>query len=824
MAALAPGARLLVARVFDAEGCASDGAVVDAMSWAASSGADALNLSLGGPGTSPPLEVAGIDADLLGAVPVAAAGNSGSSQLEYPAVYAQYLSVAATGYVEPSSSSEDPVAIYSTRNEGVDLAAPGGSNSASMPSHDILGACWVGAVEGRGYCRESGTSFAAPLVSAAVALARAIDPARTAVGVRELLTDTARDITAAPGTGPGRDDRTGYGRLDVARATAHLADRRDTFDDLPGTGTATAASVAASRAAFPQADARHVVIARDDVFADSLAGSALAGDDGPILMTAPSRLDPAVEAELRRVMPGGGRVWVLGGESAISRAVVDRITALGYSPLRLHGRSRIETSIAIARQVGRHPSGQVLVASAANWPDAIAGGLYAADRGVPLVLSWPDSAADERSAGVTTALRDLGARDIVLLGGDAALSGQVFAQAREVAPTRRVAGSTRFATATEIARQLWGRTGYAPGQSFVVVNGDRGNGWAMGLASAPLAARNDAPLLLVNDGLTTQQPATLPARDPAVPPGPERPRPAGGAGDGDERALHAGVHGPAGPGAPRRMSARLETRRPGRCGGGRWPSPRPRPARRPASRPRRPRPRCAAVDAAGLTQTVVPAVDGLSRVTVTTATFGETDGVDGVLELTVRAGDVERTTAAAGADLVDNAPVTLAFEPIPDSAGETVELTFRYAGAEPLALYLDPYDAYADGALTGGGDLTFSLGHRDRVGGALSAAGRVVADAGDRATSDPAFLVVWLAAHRRRGHADGPHPARSLTPARRGVLAQGVEEKRDGQGEGGHDEHGSRPRRRAAGRPRRRAVGPAAAACAPTRPAHRARR
>ena len=149
----------------------------------------------------------------------------------------------------------------------------------------------------------------------------------------------------------------------------------------------------------------------------------------------------------------------------------------------------------------------------------------------------------------------------------------------------------------------------------------------------------------------------------------------------------------------------------------------------------------------GLTQTVVPAADGLSQVTVTTATFGELDGVDGVLELTVRGAGEERVTAAAGADLADNAPVTLAFDPLGAVAGETVELTFRYAGTEPLALYVDPYDAYPDGELRpDGGDLAFTLGHADRVGGAVSALGRTASETADAATSDVAFLVVWLLA------------------------------------------------------------------------------
>lgn len=151
------------------------------------------------------------------------------------------------------------------------------------------------------------------------------------------------------------------------------------------------------------------------------------------------------------------------------------------------------------------------------------------------------------------------------------------------------------------------------------------------------------------------------------------------------------------------------------------------------------------VAADGVSQTVVPAADGFSHVTVTTATYGEDGGVDGVLQLQVSGAGTERLTAAGAADLGDNAPVTLGFAPIEDSAGETFTLTFSYAGTRPLALYANPYDPYPDGDLVDrDGDLVFVLGHADRVRGTLDALRRVAGETSDRATSDPAFLVVWL--------------------------------------------------------------------------------
>lgn len=151
------------------------------------------------------------------------------------------------------------------------------------------------------------------------------------------------------------------------------------------------------------------------------------------------------------------------------------------------------------------------------------------------------------------------------------------------------------------------------------------------------------------------------------------------------------------------------------------------------------------VDGTGVTQTVVPAGDGFDRITVTTATFGTPDGVDGTLELTVRGAGEERAAAAAGADIADNAPLTLAFAPIEGSAERTFTLHFTYAGEEPLALYRNPFDPYPDGELSpADGDLVFALGHADRVGGAVAALGRASREAAAIAGGDPLFLAVWV--------------------------------------------------------------------------------
>jgi hypothetical protein len=98
-------------------------------------------------------------------------------------------------------------AVYSNSGSYVDLVAPGGSGDGD-PSHDI-----PLLRTGGGVVPEAGTSFAAPLVSAAAALVLARRPDANAADIAQILTSTAVDR----GT-PGRDDVFGAGLLNAGAA------------------------------------------------------------------------------------------------------------------------------------------------------------------------------------------------------------------------------------------------------------------------------------------------------------------------------------------------------------------------------------------------------------------------------------------------------------------------------------------------------------------------------------------------------------------------------------------------------------------------------
>jgi serine protease len=172
-----------------------------------------INLSLGGRVPLPTWDDAvdyALDHDV---VVVAAAGNLGNGGYSYPASFIGVRSVAAlnTGTGDPAS--------FSQFNDRVDLAAPGTG---------ILGPVAPPAADGQpgAYASYSGTSMATPHVAGAAALLRTLHPGWTASQVRGALYATATDVGAA-----GRDDQTGFGRVDALTALSHVPVADGDLDD-----------------------------------------------------------------------------------------------------------------------------------------------------------------------------------------------------------------------------------------------------------------------------------------------------------------------------------------------------------------------------------------------------------------------------------------------------------------------------------------------------------------------------------------------------------------------------------------------------------------
>lgn len=180
--------KVMPVRVIDDEGDAPDSIIVKGIHYAVNHGADIINLSLGGYGTTAYLDKAIDYAFSKGVLIVAAAGNDARDGSHYyPAAFPEVLAVGATG-------SNGDLLYFSNTGEHIDVCAPGEKIVSAMPGNT------TGA--------KSGTSMAAPLVSSAAAMLLLEDPSRSAADLERLIVSHVCDRGA-----PGKDKLFGYGEL-----------------------------------------------------------------------------------------------------------------------------------------------------------------------------------------------------------------------------------------------------------------------------------------------------------------------------------------------------------------------------------------------------------------------------------------------------------------------------------------------------------------------------------------------------------------------------------------------------------------------------------
>jgi serine protease len=161
VAGVAYQAKIMPLKVLAAQGGGSVSDIADAIRFAADNGADIINMSLGGGGESQVMKDAIDYAYDKGVVIIAAAGNSNQNAASYPARYPKVISVSA---LDPAGKK----APYSNYGAGVDISAPGGSESGKIIQETIDPNTGDAVFSGF-----QGTSMAAPHVAGVAALIKA---------------------------------------------------------------------------------------------------------------------------------------------------------------------------------------------------------------------------------------------------------------------------------------------------------------------------------------------------------------------------------------------------------------------------------------------------------------------------------------------------------------------------------------------------------------------------------------------------------------------------------------------------------------------------
>lgn len=212
---VAPGAGLIVGKVFDNNGNGTTSAVIDAMEWATQTQhARVVNMSLGSnqpsDGTDPLSQAVNDLTAQTGALFVIAAGNAGPGEMTVasPGAADAALTVGAvdkSDHLADLSSRGPRSGDYAIKPE---IAAPGIGIVAARASGTPLGDADP---VGENYARLSGTSMATPHVAGAAAILAQEHPDWAAAQLKPALISTSKDDGYSV-------YQQGAGRLDVTRA------------------------------------------------------------------------------------------------------------------------------------------------------------------------------------------------------------------------------------------------------------------------------------------------------------------------------------------------------------------------------------------------------------------------------------------------------------------------------------------------------------------------------------------------------------------------------------------------------------------------------
>lgn len=240
------------------------------------------------------------------------------------------------------------------------------------------------------------------------------------------------------------------------------------------------------------------ILAVSTDFADATTGATLAGPlHAPVVLTGGKSLEPQVREALSKA--GMKQVIILGGTGAISEAVSQELTQNGMKVERIGGQNRYETATLIAQRVMQEAPAKaaepkpVFVADGTNFPDAIAIGNVAAQKGGVLVLSQhvkleKFTGAYLEKAGLTTSSK-------LALDGKSGQPPQLFGAGGPAVQAligagyqaQAVSGKDRYETAAKAADLL------PESHKSVVINGQH---FADTLAGGALAANQQAVVIL----------------------------------------------------------------------------------------------------------------------------------------------------------------------------------------------------------------------------------------------------------------------------------------------------------------------------------------
>ena len=185
----------------------------------------------------------------------------------------------------------------------------------------------------------------------------------------------------------------------------------------------------------------------------------------------------------------GSYTFAFKSEQNIKAALADKAEKTAENAIvRYAGKNRYATAAEISKN-SFNSADNVVLAYGLDSADALAGVSLAAKLKAPLLLTSKDKLPSE----TVDEIKRLGAKNVTILGGTGAISDDVKAAIEKIGvKTERIAGSTRFGTATAIAEKLSSE----PEEIFFVYAFN----YPDALSASAVAAIKNAPVIYLKTG------------------------------------------------------------------------------------------------------------------------------------------------------------------------------------------------------------------------------------------------------------------------------------------------------------------------------------
>lgn len=237
--------------------------------------------------------------------------------------------------------------------------------------------------------------------------------------------------------------------------------------------------------------ANTVVLANSMSFHDALVGTSLAFlKNAPILITATNSLEKEVLAEIQRLQ--AKTIYILGNEQLISSSIENQLKN-SYQVIRLGDGDKLGTAVKVGEEIRTTQKFKtVFIATQENFPDALAAAPISAKFTYPILFSQKDSLRSDTKK----ALSDWGISQVYIVGGEGVVSSKVENELIKLGINPiRIGGADRYLTALYLAQRFESLPANNSGYTNLVLA--TGSNFPDALTGAVLAAKNNAPLLLV---------------------------------------------------------------------------------------------------------------------------------------------------------------------------------------------------------------------------------------------------------------------------------------------------------------------------------------